>query len=108
MLEDRLDSLAKIERDLVDAATLVELGEAEGDGGTEAEGIAALKALKGRGRRFRQRQLKTLLSGEAGSERHVYRSAFGRGRHRELRLGADAATHVHALGRATKVSSRAD
>ena len=31
MLEDRLGSLAKIERDLEDAATLVELGEAEGD-----------------------------------------------------------------------------
>ena len=33
MLEVRLGSLAKIERDLDDAATLVELGEAEGDAG---------------------------------------------------------------------------
>ncbi len=31
VLEDRLGSLAKIERELDDAATLVELGEAEGD-----------------------------------------------------------------------------
>ena len=35
-LEDRLGSLAKIERDLDDATTLVELGEAEGDEATEA------------------------------------------------------------------------
>ena len=62
MLEDRLGSLAKIERDLEDAGTLVELGEAEGDRGTEAEGIAALKALKADGER---RQLEALLSGEA-------------------------------------------
>ena len=62
MLEDRLGSLAKIERDLEDAATLVELGEAEGDVATEAEGIAALRALKAEGDR---RQLEALLSGEA-------------------------------------------
>ena len=62
MLEDRLGSLAKMERDLDDAATLVELGEAEGDEAAEAEGIAALKALRGEGER---RQLEALLSGEA-------------------------------------------
>jgi peptide chain release factor 2 len=62
MLEDRLGSLAKIERDLDDAATLVELGESEGDETTEAEGVAALKALKAEGDR---RQLEALLSGEA-------------------------------------------
>ena len=62
MLEDRLDSLAKIERDLEDAATLVELGEAEDDQASEAEGIAALRSLKAEGER---RQLEALLSGEA-------------------------------------------
>jgi peptide chain release factor 2 len=62
MLEDRLGSLAKIQRELDDAATLVELGEAEGDSATEAEGVAALKALKTEGER---RQLEALLSGEA-------------------------------------------
>ena len=62
MLEDRLGSLAKIERDLDDAATLVELGETEGDATAEAEGIAALKALRAEGER---RQLEALLSGEA-------------------------------------------
>jgi peptide chain release factor 2 len=62
MLEDRLGSLAKIQRDLEDAATLVELGEVEGDQATEAEGLAALRALKAEGER---RQLEALLSGEA-------------------------------------------
>ena len=60
MLEERLGSLNKIERDLEDATTLVELGEAEGDEATESEGIGALKALKAEGDR---RQLEALLSG---------------------------------------------
>ncbi len=62
MLEDRLSSLAKIEGDLDDARTLVELGEAEGDEATEAEGVANLKALAAEGER---RELEALLSGEA-------------------------------------------
>jgi peptide chain release factor 2 len=62
LLEDRLSSLARLERDLEDAATLVELGETEGDAATEAEGVAALKALKAEGER---RELEALLSGEA-------------------------------------------
>ena len=63
-LEDRLGGLKKLERDLDDATTLVELGETEGDSATEAEGIAALKAMKAEGER---RQLEALLSGEADS-----------------------------------------
>ena len=62
MLEDRLGSVVKIERDLDDARTLVELGEAESDEAAEAEGIAGLKALAAEGER---RQLEALLSGEA-------------------------------------------
>ena len=62
MLEDRLSSLSKLERDLEDAVTLVELGEAEGDQASEAEGIAALRDLRAEGER---RQLEALLSGEA-------------------------------------------
>jgi peptide chain release factor 2 len=62
MLEDRLGSLAKIERDLDDTTTLVELGEAEGDAATEAEGLAQLKALKSE---VERRQMEALLSGEA-------------------------------------------
>jgi peptide chain release factor 2 len=69
MLEDRLQSLAKLQRELDDATTLVELGEAEGDAATEEEGVALLKALKAEGDR---RQLEALLSGEAdGNDSYV-------------------------------------
>ena len=69
MLEDRLGSVAKIQRDLDDAATLVELGEMEGDAETENEGLAQLRALKLEGER---RQLEALLSGEAdGNDSYV-------------------------------------
>jgi peptide chain release factor 2 len=62
VLDDRLQSLAKLERDLDDAVTLVELGEAEEDGATEEEGLSLLRTLKTEGER---RQLEALLSGEA-------------------------------------------
>ncbi len=62
MLEDRLGGINKIDRDLDDAITLVELGESEGDAATEAEGLDALRALKAECDR---RQLEALLSGEA-------------------------------------------
>ena len=62
-LEDRLGSLAKIERELDDATTLVELGEAEDDR-RPSRGPPALKQLKAEGER---RQLEALLSGKADS-----------------------------------------
>jgi peptide chain release factor 2 len=69
MLEDRLGSLAKIQRDLDDAVTLVELGEMEGDSAAEQEGVDILKNLKAEGER---RQLEALLSGEAdGNDTYV-------------------------------------
>jgi peptide chain release factor 2 len=69
MLEDRLGSLAKIQRDLDDAVTLVELGEMEADAATEQEGVDILKGLKAEGER---RQLEALLSGEAdGNDTYV-------------------------------------
>jgi peptide chain release factor 2 len=69
MLEDRVGSLTKIQRDLDDAVTLVELGEAEGDAPTEQEGLAILKNLNIEGER---RQLEALLSGEAdGNDSYV-------------------------------------
>ena len=60
-LEGRLASLGRFERDLDDAATLVELGEAEDDAATEKEGLDALKGLKLDAER---RQVEALLSGE--------------------------------------------
>jgi peptide chain release factor 2 len=69
MLEDRIGSLAKIQRELDDAVTLVELGEMEGDSATEQEGVDLLKGLKAEGER---RQLEALLSGEAdGNDTYV-------------------------------------
>ncbi len=44
-LERRLDTHRRLAADLSDAATLIELGEAEGDAATVAEGEAALNAL---------------------------------------------------------------
>jgi len=61
-LEDRLGSLSRFERELDDAATLVELGESESDATSEQEGIALLKGLKAEAER---RQIEALLSGEA-------------------------------------------
>jgi peptide chain release factor 2 len=60
-LEERLGSLARFEAEREDAITLVELGESEGDPGTEQEGIVQLKALKAEAER---RQVEALLSGE--------------------------------------------
>ncbi len=68
-LEDRLGSIARFERDLEDAATLVELGEMEEDADTEQEGIAQLKALKVEAER---RQVEALLSGEVdGNDTYI-------------------------------------
>ena len=69
VLDDRLQSLAKLERDLEDAVTLVELGEAESDAATEEEGISLLKAIQAEGER---RQMEALLSGEAdGNDTYI-------------------------------------
>jgi len=61
-LEEQLEAVAKIERDLDDAATLVELGEAENDAEAEREGVEALKALL---KEAQARQIEALFSGEA-------------------------------------------
>jgi peptide chain release factor 2 len=61
-LEERLSSITRIERDLDDAATLIELGEAEGDRNSVAEGENSIRELHAEAAR---RQVETLLSGEA-------------------------------------------
>lgn len=63
-LEDRLESLSRLERDLDDASILVELAEAEEDPEVEKEAIDQLKAIKVEAER---RQVEALLSGEADS-----------------------------------------
>jgi peptide chain release factor 2 len=61
-LDEQLGSLTRFARDLDDAVTLVELGEAENDAATEKEGIAQLEALL---KEARERQIEALFSGEA-------------------------------------------
>lgn len=68
-LEDRLGSLSRLERDLEDAVTLVDLAEAEDDADVEREGIDQLKAIKLEAER---RQVESLLSGEAdGNDAYI-------------------------------------
>jgi peptide chain release factor 2 len=61
-LEDRLGGVSRLERDLEDAITLIDLAEAEGDEGVEKEAIDQLKALKADAAR---REIEALLAGEA-------------------------------------------
>jgi peptide chain release factor 2 len=61
-LEEKLGALARLDRDLDDAITLIELGEAEDDSDTEQEGLQLLRNLKSEVERC---QLEALLSGEA-------------------------------------------
>ena len=68
-LEDRLGSVSRLDRELEDAVTLIDLAEAEGDEEVENEGIAQLRALKAEAARF---QIEALLSGEAdGNDTYI-------------------------------------
>jgi len=61
-LDDQLSAIGRIERDLEDQTTMIELGEAEKDDKVVAEAEEALKRLKAEAAR---RELEALLSGEA-------------------------------------------
>src|SRR3979490_1149714 len=61
-LEDALDGIGKVERELEDDIGMIELGEAENDQGVVAEAEAALKNLK---KEVARREEEPLLSGEA-------------------------------------------
>ncbi len=61
-LQDSVEAYRKLERGLEDALTLIELGEAEGDEDSIAEGEAQLNELKALAAK---RELESLLSGEA-------------------------------------------
>src|SRR3954463_16623756 len=63
-LENQLNGISRIERDLDDQLMLIELGEAEKDQSVIAEAEAALKALQDEAAR---QELEALLSGEADS-----------------------------------------
>src|ERR1700729_1095446 len=61
-LESQLSAIGRIEQDLDDQITMIELGEAEKDKQVIADAEAALKRLK---TEVARRQLEALLSGEA-------------------------------------------
>jgi peptide chain release factor 2 len=61
-LDDQLKAIGRIEQELDDQVTLIELGEAEKDQSVIAEAEATLQQLKGEAAR---RELEALLSGEA-------------------------------------------
>jgi peptide chain release factor 2 len=61
-LEDQLSAIGRIEQELDDQLTLIELGDSEKDEKTVTEAEAALKRLKAE---LARRELEALLSGEA-------------------------------------------
>src|ERR1700719_2590526 len=94
-LEENLSGISRIEQELEDQLTMIELGEAENDAKVVKEAEAALDALKAEAERPRGGGA---LVRRGGCQRQLPRGPRrGRG-HREPGLGADAAAHVHALG----------
>ncbi|MDP2408819.1 MAG: peptide chain release factor 2 [Pseudolabrys sp.] len=61
-LEDQLKAIGRVEQDLDDQLTMIELGEAESDPSTVTDAEAALRNLKAE---VRRREMEALLSGEA-------------------------------------------
>src|SRR5215207_2937705 len=61
-LEDQTGAIRRLEQDLEDAVTLIELGEAEGDAASVREGEAAIRRVEAEAAR---RQIESLLAGEA-------------------------------------------
>ncbi|MBF9232472.1 peptide chain release factor 2 [Microvirga alba] len=61
-LEDQITAIKRLEQELDDAITLIELGEVEGDADIVKEGEESIRALQDEAAR---RQVETLLSGEA-------------------------------------------
>ncbi|MEM1049149.1 MAG: peptide chain release factor 2 [Pseudomonadota bacterium] len=69
LLDDRINAVRQIERDLSDNVELIEMGEAEGDDSVVADAETALAALRTDSAR---RQVEALLSGEAdGNDTYV-------------------------------------
>ena len=61
-LEDAISAIQRLEQELDDAITLIELGDAEDDEATIQEGEAAIRGIEAEAQR---RQVESLLSGEA-------------------------------------------
>ena len=102
-LEDQLTAIGRIEQELDDQLTMIELGEAEKDQKAITDAEEALKRLKAE---VARRELEALLSGEADANDFYLEVHAGRRRHREPGLGQHAAAHVYALGRAARLQGR--
>ena len=61
-LDESVSAIKKLEQELADGATLIELGEMEGDDASIREGEATIRAVE---KEAASRQVETLLSGEA-------------------------------------------
>ena len=61
-LAAQVEGVQRLEKDVADALELIELAEAEGDGGTADAAVSDLKALAAEAKR---REIESLLSGEA-------------------------------------------
>ena len=102
-LEDQLTSIGRIERELDDQLTMIELGEAEKDQAVVSDAEAALKKLK---TDVGAARAGGAAVGRGRLQRQLSRSPCRRRRHREPGLGQHAAAHVHALGRAARLQGR--
>ena len=76
LLEDQLTSIDRIERELDDQITLIELGESEKDTAVVADAEAALRKLKDE---VARRELEALLSGEADANDTYFEVHAGSG-----------------------------
>ena len=102
-LEDALQGIGKVERELDDNVGMIELGEAENDEGVVAEAENALKNLK---KEVARRELEALLSGEADRFDSYLEVHAGAGGTESQDWAADAAAHVYALGREARLQDR--
>ena len=102
-LEDSLSGIGKVEQELEDDIGMIELGEAEGDDGRRRGGRSRAEEPQEGSRAARARGAAV---GRGRRLRFLSRSPCRRRRHREPGLGADAAAHVHALGRDPRLQGR--
>ena len=94
-LERSINAYRELERELDDGVTLIELGEAENDDATIAEGESRAQEARRRGAAPQRRGAAV---GRSRRQRHLSRSPRRRRRHREPGLGLDAGAHVHRAG----------
>ena len=99
-LDDQLKAIGRIEQELDDQVTLIELGEAEKDDKTIAEAEAALKRLKAE---VARRELEALLSGEADANDCYLEVHAGAGGTESQDWASMLHAHVCALGGATRL-----